>query len=164
MLHTPSEDTDRFSRFAQPLIQSLEESPAPHVTDETWKQHMIQLHNREAPKKRSRAPRGGVKRKHMNEEEELVWSLENMLQSHRVKRNLRRVEGTGEADCCSIDYLHCRHGGNVSAAEINLLADLSAGRGKCSIFFSRLLDKPVTQELVIHNQRSRIDSIKSSEM
>jgi hypothetical protein len=130
LLHTPSEDMDRFPHFVQPLMMSLEDPAPPHDTDNAWKQHMIQLHNREAPKKRSRAPRSGVKRKQVQDEEELVWSLESMLQSQHEEKQRHRSAVIGEDDACTLEYLHLRHSGNVEAAELNLLVDLSSGRGK----------------------------------
>jgi hypothetical protein len=129
-IHTPADDMDRFPHFAQPLMRSLVHPPPPHVTDDAWKQHMIQLHNREAPKKRSRAPRGGLKRKRVEEEEELVWSLEGMLQRQKAEKKRQRPLVVGEDDAYTMEYLHLRHYGNVVAAELNLLVDLSAGRGK----------------------------------
>jgi hypothetical protein len=116
-------------------MSSLGGPPPPHVTEQAWKQHMIQLHNKEAPKKRSRAPRGGIKRKRSSakDEEELVWSLERLLQSQREegeRRRQQRCVSGGEEDACALDYLHLRYNGNVRAAEMNLLVDLSAGRGK----------------------------------
>jgi hypothetical protein len=129
-------------------MNSLGDPPPPHVTEQAWKQHMIQLHNKEAPKKRSRAPRGGaLKRKRSsvqehNHEEELVWSLERLLQNQREEGQQRRqrrrqqqqvgVALGGEEDACALDYLQLRYSGNVRAAEMNVLVDLSAGRGKYS--------------------------------
>lgn len=133
LVHTPSEASERmdmFARFAQPLMTSLSGSPPCRVTDDVWKQHMIELHNRETPKKRSRAPRGGLKRKRVAEEEVLVRDLEGLIQSHRERHRYRGATGAGEDDAWVLDYLQTRHDGNVRAAQLNLMVELSAGRGE----------------------------------
>lgn len=133
LVHKPSDDMDRFPHFVQPFMRPLED-PAPlHVTDDAWKQQMIHLHNQEAdaPKKRGRAPRGaGQKRKRVEGEEELVWSLENMLQTRNKEEQCHPSAVLGEDDAFTFEHLYLRHGGNVEAAELNLLVDLSSGRGK----------------------------------
>jgi hypothetical protein len=127
-VHTPSEHVEPFLGFCQPLVTSLAHSPPPQ-TPEVWKQHMIQLHGKAAPKKRSRAPRGGgPKRK--REQEELVWDVERMVQEQRQNRH--RLVIAGEDDMCAMQYLQLEHQGNVAPAELKVLVDVSAGRGKCS--------------------------------
>jgi hypothetical protein len=128
LVHSPSEQVEPFLGFCQPLVTSLAHSPPPQ-TPEVWKQHMIQLHGKAAPKKRSRAPRGGgPKRK--REQEELVWDVERMVQEQRQSRH--RLVIAGEDDQCVMQYLQLEHQGNVAPAELKVLVDVSAGRGKCS--------------------------------
>ena len=136
LLHRPAEDANRFQTFTKPLFQSDGVSPPTQVTDDAWKQRLIHLHSNMSPKAaRGRNPRGGgPKRKRDDEEEEMVWGLESMTrdaakQQRNDRTRVRRQLGSGEDEASALEYLH-RHGGNATAAELCVLVDLSAGRGK----------------------------------
>jgi hypothetical protein len=125
-------------------MASLNDDPPAHVTNDAWKQHMVQLHNIETPKKkRSRAPRGGKKRKRPatgDDDDDLIWSLEDLVQrGQHVGAGRPRKRTIGEDDACALEYLHTRHSGNTNAAKMNLLIDLSAGRGETCNRFLKLL-------------------------
>lgn len=154
-----SAEVDRFQRFARPLFQSYKDPPSPHVTEESWKQSLIQLHSTESSmglsstssvplKKRSRAPRGGGhKRKRV--EEELVWGLEQMIQEEQQRKRKQQQQqlstsveeeplrqcipntiSVPEDDACALDYLQLCHNGNAAAAELSVLVNVSCGRGE----------------------------------
>lgn len=132
LLHAPSKDKVHFPQFVQPLIVSVEDVPPQSLANDAWKQHIIQVQNKESPKNRRRAQRGGVKRKSApNDEDELVWGLESMLKKQDRKETWPKLQ-VGEDDACALEYLHLQHNGNVEAAELNLLINLTAGQGKHS--------------------------------
>jgi hypothetical protein len=94
---------------------------------------MIQLHSAEGIGKRKRAPRGGAKRKRSSgDEEELVWSLENVLEGQRKlsKRNRCQSSLPGEEEATVLHYLKRQHHGNAEAAKFNVLVKVSGGQGK----------------------------------
>jgi hypothetical protein len=130
LLHKPStKDKDRFQLFVQPLIQYVEDVPIANLANDAWKQHMIQIHNKESPQKRRRAPRGGVKRKcGNNDEDELIWSLENVSKKKKRKEAHSSLI-VGEDGARALEYLQLEHDGNVITAELNALVDLTAGKG-----------------------------------
>lgn len=53
-----------------------------------------------------------------------------MVQEQRQNRH--RLVIAGEDDMCAMQYLQLEHQGNVAPAELKVLVDVSAGRGKCS--------------------------------
>ena len=131
LIHSPFERMEEFPSFVRPLLVSQEYEPESHIVNETWKQQMIQLHGCEAVGgKRSRASRGGVKRKRVNAEEELVWSLEDLLERQEGKRKVGEHNLFGEEDAFIFEQLKQQHDANVRAAELNILVQLSGGKGK----------------------------------
>jgi hypothetical protein len=132
---------DDLPSFVRPLVISLRKRPQPNIANETWKQQMIQLHSccETVGGKRSRASRGGVKRKRADTEGELVWSLERLLEEQGESG-----EGEsgnllfGEEDALILEQLKRHHDGNVHAAESNFLVQLSWGKGKITFLRTRL--------------------------
>lgn len=91
---------------------------------------MIHLHSTETTGKRSRASRGGVKRKRA-ENEEMIWNLENILSN--LEKNRSKIPGTdilGEEEAVALEHFCLFYGGNIDSAEFNALVNLSAGQGK----------------------------------
>ena len=135
LLHRPTDDMGRFQTFVQPLFQSNTPPPAPHITDEAWKQQLIELHGKSSPKAavRGRNARGGsLKRKRV--EENMVWGLESITQ--RETQEKRKDAGrqlpyasASEDGACALQYLH-RFGANIDAAELSVLVNFSSGRGR----------------------------------
>jgi hypothetical protein len=127
---SPSEGIHEFPLYARPLVVSMEYKPEPDIANETWKQQMIQLHSCESGGKRNRSSRGGVKRKRVSSEEELIWSLERLLEKEEdmVKQNGSNPL-FGEEDAVMLEQLNRHHYGNNKAAEFNLLVQLSGGQG-----------------------------------
>ncbi|KAL3923516.1 MAG: hypothetical protein SGILL_001617 [Bacillariaceae sp.] len=129
---------------------------------------MIHLHSRSegagvgasaGTGKRKRAASRGVsgvtKRKRI--EEELVWSLENMLEQNRkqqqdsakrkkkkaTKRERDNNNGDarvtcGEEDALAMEYLTQHHEGNIEAAKLMVMASLSGGEGRLCCDGTRL--------------------------
>ena len=129
LVHKPSQAMNRFSGFVQPLVLSLPDVTPNDLTNDDWRQHMIQIHNRESPEKGRRVRRGGIKRKRaQNDEESFVWSLENVLKRQNT-RNMQSSSLLGEDQGHTLEYLRVQHDGNVDAAELNVLVKLSAGKG-----------------------------------
>jgi hypothetical protein len=54
-----------------------------------------------------------------------------MLKKQDRKETWPKLQ-VGEDDACALEYLHLQHNGNVEAAELNLLINLTAGQGKHS--------------------------------
>ena len=79
-------------------------------------------------------PRGGLKRKRVAEEEELVKDLDALIHSHIGKRPQQSVGAAGEDDAWALECLKLRHNGNTNAAQLNLMVELSAGRGEHPLF------------------------------
>jgi hypothetical protein len=94
---------------------------------------MIQLHSTEGTGRRKRAQRNALKRKRGNEDE-LVWRLENMLQSQCDSRQRKKPLFTtpGEEEAVAFDYLELKFHGNTKAGMFNVVADMSGGQGKPS--------------------------------
>jgi hypothetical protein len=132
LIHSPFDQMDLFPPFVRPLTVSLENEPEPHIANERWKQQMIQLHSYETVGgKRSRTSRGGVKRKRVNAEDELVWSLELLLERNEETGKRKGDEHLfGEEDAVVFEHLKQQHDGNVEAAKLNFLVQLSGGKGK----------------------------------
>ena len=172
---------DTFPRYVQPLFTSLDYDPPSHITDDVWKQHMVQLQHNNEPtttKKRSsnRATTRGVIKKRKRSldtddpaskgavndsdgggcggggsvDDHLVWNFEDLVQkrhNHQQQQHHAdvaiaaaedqgsRVISNGEDDACVLEYMHQRHRRNLNAAKMNLLVDLSAGRGKILLLF-----------------------------
>ena len=184
LVHKPVKDNHLFSAFVQPLVTSWRSSPplqpqpngvSPQAA---WIQHMIHLHSRSegagvgasaGTGKRKRAASRGVsgvtKRKRV--EEELVWSLENMLEQNRkqqqeaARRRKKkaakrgsdvRVTG-GEDDASALEYLGKCHEGNVEAAKFMVMANLSGGEGKLPDGSEGLCDftRPLILVLATHS-------------
>ncbi|KAL3925773.1 MAG: hypothetical protein SGILL_000191, partial [Bacillariaceae sp.] len=134
-----------------------------------WIQHMIHMHSRSegnnavgassgTGKRKRAASRGvkGIKRKRKDADEELVWSLETMLETNRKqqhqqheaaarrkKKRAQRNSGNsssgnnsndamrltcGEEDAVAMEYLGQYHEGNVEAAKFMVMANLSGGQ------------------------------------
>jgi hypothetical protein len=134
LLHRPSEDMERFQRFTQPFFQSDETPPPAHVTEEAWNQRLIHLHSNTSPQmSRNRNIRAAGCQKRKRVEENMVWGLERMLHDEaqqkqsEAPRHQRIV--VGEDDSRALEYLHRYHNGDVAAAELNVLVEMSAGRG-----------------------------------
>lgn len=133
LIHSPFDRMEEFPSFVRPLLVSQQDEPESHIVKETWKQQMIQLHSCEmVGGKRSRASRGGVKRKRADPEDQLIWSLEHILerQEGTGKRKGGEHELFGEEDAFVFEELKRQHDGNVRAAQLNLLVQLSGGKGK----------------------------------
>lgn len=89
---------------------------------------MIHLHSTETAGKR--LCRGGRKRKRA-ENEELIWSLENILDN--LQKNNGKFLGAemqGEEEATALQHLWHFFDGNIDAAEFNVLVRLSGGQGK----------------------------------
>lgn len=148
---------DEYTTFCRPLVTSLPAIASQASPDEqaSWKQHMIQLHQAETRNgtkgKRSRAARGGAKRKretsedtksndinNSNKSDQLVWRLEEMLQNQQhdkeKKKKRRSISDNddmgGEEQACVMEHLHATAGGNVEVAKFSTLVQFSAGQGK----------------------------------
>lgn len=135
LIHSPFNHMEKFPTFVRPLLLSQQGEPQSDIVNETWKQQMIQLHSCDTGGgKRSRASRGGVKRKRANTEEELVWSLERLLEGQNGTSTGKGKGGEhnlfGEEDAFVFEQLKQQHNGNVKVAELNLLVQLSGGKGK----------------------------------
>ena len=76
-------------------------------------------------------------------DDDLVWNLEELVQKREQQHyhmnttdatSSRRATTTttscGEEDACALEYMHSHHSNNINAAKMNLLVDLSAGKGK----------------------------------
>jgi hypothetical protein len=132
IVHAPTRESKQYKIFVQPFITSLKTPPQNQITPQAWVQHMIQLHSTEGAGKRKRVQRGAVKRKRENEEE-LVWSLESILQSQQESRRRKKAPriSNGEEEAVALDFLGQHFLGNVQTAVLNVVADLSGGQGKC---------------------------------
>jgi hypothetical protein len=108
---------------------SVRSSPPIQITSQSWIQHMIHLHSTEGTGKRKRVSRGGHRKR--GNEEELVWSLEAMLESQQESRRKKKQSKTacGEEEAVAMEYLMQHHEGNVQAAQSNILTNLSGGQG-----------------------------------
>jgi hypothetical protein len=115
-------------------MTSMGNQVIPQITDEAWVQHMIHLHSTETTGKRNRASRGGVKRKRADNEE-LVWSLENILEGlQENKRGVGRCGMMGEEQAVVMEHMKQCYDGNVEAAKFNILVNLSGGQGEYNLF------------------------------
>ncbi|KAG7373105.1 PLU-1-like protein [Nitzschia inconspicua] len=154
IVHAPHRDMKHFKTFILPFVTSMVGASQDEITSQAWVQHMIHLHSTEGIGKRKRTQRGAVKRKRDNEED-LVWSLESLLQSQQEYRRRKRLPRmiNGEEEATAMEYLGQRFGGNVQAAILNITADLSGGQAtklrKCG-------------ERKFTNQRSKVLSVKGS--
>ena len=170
LVHQPVKDNHHFSTFVQPLVTSWSSPPSSLEShgvssQASWIQHMIHLHSRSegagvgasvGTGKRKRAASRGVsgvtKRKRV--EEELVWSLESMLEQNRkqkqdaAKRKKKRMAKrdnnnhdarvtSGEEDALAMEFLGKHDKGNVEAAKFMVMANLSGGEGR-SYYGTRL--------------------------
>ena len=130
LIYSPTTDKGDFSTFVQPLMTSTRNQAIPQITNEAWIQHMIHLHSTETTGKRNRASRGGVKRKRA-ENEELVWSLENILEGlQKNRRGFIGCEMLGEEQAVALEHLRLCYDGNVEGAEFDILVKLSGGQGQ----------------------------------
>ena len=130
LVYSPTKNNGDILSFVQPLITSLGNQVRPHITNEAWIQHMIHLHSTERTGKRNRASRGGVKRKR-EVKEELVWSLEKILEG--LKGNSREINCnrmTGEDEAVVLQHLKQCHDGNIDAAKFNVLINFSGEKGE----------------------------------
>lgn len=123
---------NQYSSFVLPFVISLSSPPQNQITPQAWVQHMIQLHSTGVAS-RKRAQRGPVKRKQANEEE-LVWSLESMLQSEQDSRKKKKlpsqVTAIGEEEAVTLEYLGRHFPRNLPTAMLNIVAAMSGGQGK----------------------------------
>ena len=104
---------------------------------------MIHLHSTETTGKNNRASRGGVKRKRAGNEE-LVWSLENVLEGFQEKNEgIDRCGMMGEEQAVVLEHMKQCYDGNVEAAKLNILVNLSGGQGEFKITFSKFLPRDV---------------------
>ena len=101
----------------------------PKISNEAWIQHMIHLHSTKTIGKRNRACRGSKRKRAENEE--LIWSLESILDRlHKNRSGILGAEIMGEEEATALENLCLVFGGNIDAAEFNLLVKLSGGQGK----------------------------------
>lgn len=134
LIYSPIENKEEFSSFVQPLMTSMGNQVIPQITNEAWVQHMIHLHSTETTGKRNRASRGGVKRKRADNEE-LVWSLENILEGlQENKGGVGRCGMMGEEQAVVMEHMKQCYDGNVEATKFNILVNLSGGQGEYSLF------------------------------
>lgn len=128
-MHQPSDDLDRFHRFVQPLFRSLlYHQPMPCDTD-TWKRRRVDLHNNDPNRKRSRALRKGSKAKQgVQNFDQLTCNLEIMMQEQVTGHKRPRLLTLPEDDALASSVLRQNYAGNVLAAELGVLAALSAGK------------------------------------
>lgn len=135
LVYAPAKDDGQFLQFVQPFVTSTRDQARPQITNEAWIQHMIHLHSTESIGKRSRASRGGVKRKRP-ENEELVWNLENILERLKNSNNDNAdSEMFGEEQALVLEKLRLFDGGNLDAAQFDVLVNLSGGQGKFFIWY-----------------------------
>lgn len=63
----------------------------------------------------------------------MVWGLEQMLHDEAQQKQSEAPRhpriAMGEDDSRALEYLHRHHNGDVAAAELNVLVEVSAGRG-----------------------------------
>ena len=91
---------------------------------------MIHLHSTETTGMRNRACRGGVKRKRA-ENEEMIWNLENILSNLQKNRSdIPVADMLGEEEATALEHYWLFFGGDIDAAELNALVNLSGGQGK----------------------------------
>ena len=128
LLYSPGKKKVEFSTFVQPFVISTRKQVRPKITKEAWIQHMIHLHTTRTTGKRNRACRGGKRKRAENEE--LIWSLENILDSLEKRKGLFfNSEMLGEDEATALDHLWLHFDGNIDAAEFNMLVKLSGGQG-----------------------------------
>lgn len=140
-----------FAQFVHPLMVSVGDVRPESLTNDAWKQHIVEVGNKGSPKKRRRAQRGGVKRgSASSDDDELVGSLEGMLKKQDRKESWNKLQ-VGEDDACALEYLQLQHSGNVEAAELKVLVNMTAGQGKQSCRLvtqkSHLLTRPVHESI-----------------
>ena len=141
LIHKPGQEKREFSLYTHPFMVSTRGQVRPKISNEAWVQYLIHLHSTKTIGKRNRACRGGSKRKRA-ENEELIWSLENILDRLRKNRSGGfATEMMGEEEALALEHLCLIFDGNIDAAEFNLLVKLSGGQGK---FTSCLLQPTVS--------------------
>eukprot|EP00980_Cylindrotheca_fusiformis_P010998 scaffold2526_cov131-Cylindrotheca_fusiformis.AAC.14 len=129
LLHAASRNKKNFPQFVQPLMVSIDDVHPHRLINDAWKQHIVEIQNKELPKKRRRTQRGGAKRSlAAKEDDSFVFGLESMLKKQDRKYSWPRLH-VGEDDACALEYLHMHHNGNVEAAKMNVLVNMTAGQG-----------------------------------
>eukprot|EP00934_Nitzschia_sp_Nitz4_P003000 Nitzschia sp. Nitz4//scaffold59_size112058//52291//59043//NITZ4_004109-RA/size112058-snap-gene-0.34-mRNA-1//1//CDS//3329555123//2990//frame0 len=127
LVSRPMQDMDTFHTFVQPFFRSILEPPPSHFTDDTWKQRLVHLHNNEPNGKRSRTSRGNKRKSAEPNQDQLLANMEEVLQQHRLLQKRRRFVTIPEDDAYASEYLYQRYLGNVQAAELGVMVDLSHG-------------------------------------
>jgi len=128
LIHKPAQEKGEFSNYVHPFMISTRSQVRPKISNEAWIQHMIHLHSTGTTGKRNRACRGGGKRKRP-ENEELIWSLENILDNLQKNRSgVLGAEMLGEEEATALEHSWLFFDGNIHAAQFNLLVKLSGGQ------------------------------------
>lgn len=98
---------------------------------------MVHLHSTGGAGKRNRNQRGSTKRKR-DSEEELVWSLENLLQGQQEARRRKKLPNmhNGEEEATAMEYFALHFHGHAPTALLNITAEMSGGQGKLEILES----------------------------
>lgn len=156
LLHKPGKEMGEFSKYIKPFIISTDKQINSTISNEAWIQHMIHLHSIETTGKRSRSSRGGVKRKRVEDEEIMIWNLENILNNiQKSQRKNLSTEILGEEEATALEHFWRSFDGNIDAAQFNLLVELSGGQGEYSFanIFSLKRSKNLYNSLLLKKRQ-----------